>query len=240
MPDKRQHRGQHPEDLADFAPEQWPRLRNAVHDVAWLLSHGYAEISALKLVGDRYNLRERQRKAVMRCACSDASLSGRRERQILTPSLHDQTLLIDGYNVLTTVEAAMAGGIVLLARDGCYRDMASMHGTFRTVRETAPAISLIGSQLTAWGVQHTVWYLDRPVSNSGRLKGALLAAASEHGWDWQVELVPDPDSVLAKADKIVASADSIILDRCGRWFGLAREVVNARLPDARIVNLCHV
>ena len=55
-------------------------------------------------------------------------------------SLNAQVLAIDGYNVLTSIEAALAGGIILEARDGCFRDVASVHGTWRKVHETVPAI----------------------------------------------------------------------------------------------------
>lgn len=50
----------------------------------------------------------------------------------------------------------------------------------------------------------------------------LLEAGQECGWDWQVELVPDPDAVLKLADHVVASSDSQILDYAQRWFNLAR------------------
>ena len=56
MPDRRHHRGPHPDDASLFAPSVWPVLREAVADYCWLLSHGYASNSSLKLVGDRYEL----------------------------------------------------------------------------------------------------------------------------------------------------------------------------------------
>ena len=65
-----------------FAPSVWPVLRAAVADLSWLLSRGYAEPSALKLVGDRFQLTERQRIAVMRSACSDQALQHRRQTQV--------------------------------------------------------------------------------------------------------------------------------------------------------------
>jgi hypothetical protein len=52
-----------------------------------------------------------------------------------------------------------------------------------------------------------------------------------------VELVIDPDKPLSQAkDDLVATADSVILDRCGTWLALAREVVS-RLPDVWRVDL---
>ncbi|HOW70827.1 MAG TPA: DUF434 domain-containing protein [Phycisphaerae bacterium] len=237
MPDRRTHRGRHPEDDRLFAPTAWPMLCRAVEDLSWLLTGGYAEKSALKLVGDHFQLNERQRMAVMRCACSDASLAHRRRTEAAEVEVRDQPLLIDGYNVLTSIEAALAGGVVLEGRDGCYRDMASMHGTFRQVKETMPASELIGRVLADLGVAGAVWYLDRPVSNSGRLRTTLLAAAGGHGWSWQVELVADPDAVLAASEALIATADSVVLDRCTRWFNLVRQAIAMGLPSCPIVRL---
>jgi hypothetical protein len=226
MPDQRQHRGANPRDAEAFAPETWPRLREACADLCWLLSRGYAEKSAGTLVGDRYALTERQRIAMRRCCCSDAHLQGRRDCEVHASELAGKLLEIDGYNVLTTVEAALADGVILVGREGCYRDMASMHGNFKKVAETPKAIALIGKTLARLGVNTAVWYLDSPVSNSARLKQLLLEIAGAEGWDWQVELVPDPDRILAVSSEIVATADSAILDRSPRWFSLAREVVD--------------
>lgn len=237
MPDKRRHRGPHPADAEAFAPATWPTMRAAVADLSWLLSHGYAELSALKLVGDRYKLRERQRRAVMRCACSDESLARRRAHRVEVSALAGVPLLVDGYNVLTTVEAALAGGVVIAGRDSCYRDMASMHGTFRQVTQTRPALCMVGDYLAHLGTGRLTWLLDKPVSNSGRLRSTMLAAADEHGWPWEVELVNDPDPLLAASEQVIATADSIVLDRCRRWFNLARELIDTTFMDAFLVDL---
>jgi hypothetical protein len=236
MPDKRLHRGPHPEDAAVFAAGALARLAGATADFCWLLSRGYAPHSTIQLVGDRYALTERQRIAVRRCACSDQALAGRRAREFAPEQVAGQRLLLDGYNVLTTVEAALAGGVVLAGRDGCFRDMASMHGSFKTVLETAPAIELIGRTLARFGVRECVWYLDRPVSNSGRLKALIVQTAREHGWNWTVELVQNPDAILSAAPEIVASADSAVLDECRRWFNLARETVREHAGRAWVVD----
>jgi len=237
MPDKRVHRGRHPADDQLFASSAWPRLRDAVADVSWLLSRGYAEKASLALVGDRYSLTARQRAAVMRSGCSDRALARRRSCEVDTEALAGATLLLDGYNVLTTVEVALAGGVILVGRDGCYRDMASMHGTFRRVQETAPAVRLLGETLSRWGVARCRWYLDRPVSNSGRLRAEMLNIAVEHDWAWEVELVANPDAVLSASDQIIASADSAVLDRCQRWFNLIPAALRVSLPETPVVRL---
>lgn len=237
MPERRQHRGPHPDDRKLFAPPHHGRLRAAVGDLSWLLTRGYAEPSALKLVGDRHALTERQRIAVRRCACSDQALAHRRANEVAPPRIVGEPMLIDAFNVITTVEAALAGGVLLLARDGCLRDMASMHGSYRKVQETGPALERIGEVMARCELGPARWLIDSPVSNSGRLKAAVEAVAREHGWAWTGEVVPDPDPLLAAAREPIATADSVVLDRCQRWINLGRHVVERTLPDACVVDL---
>jgi len=237
VPDTRSHRGPHPEDARLFAEDELPRLRRATADYSWLLSRGYPETSALKLVGDRYRLTARQRVAVARVACSDQQAVRRREHEVYAGQTAGATLWLDGYNVLTTVEAALAGAVVLAGRDGTYRDMASMHGSYRKVAETRPALELIGRTCAELGIRRCTWFLDRPVSNSGRLRTILLDVAAQRGWPWDAELVNDPDPLLCEADSIVATADSVILDHCQWWYNLARETIRRFVPEARVVDL---
>lgn len=164
-------------------------------------------------------------------------MRSRRATRAEAAELRGRPLWIDGYNVLLTVEAALAGGIVLAARDGCYRDMASLQRHFRRVLQTRPALGLIGAHLESLGCQPVIWYLDRPVSNSGRLKQVMIEVAAEHGWPWTVELVPNPDTVLRSAEVVVATADSGILDAGPAWLNLARQVVESAVPSAWIVEL---
>jgi hypothetical protein len=213
------------------------RLRQATSDLSWLLSRGYALPSSLKIVGDRYGLHARQRLAVARCACSDQARQRRRQKRASADELRDGELWIDGFNVLTSIEAALSGGLILRARDGCYRDLASMHGSYRRVHETAPALERIGETLADCHVGSCAWYLDQPVSNSGRLKAMMRDLARGRGWDWTVHLVSNPDGVLARATVTIASSDSQILDRTRRWFPLAGRVIDSCLADAWIVDL---
>ncbi len=236
MPDTRHHRGSDPHDASAFGPPAWPVLREAMADLSWLLGRGYAVTSALKLVGDRWTLTERQRLAVRRCACSDVARARRHRHRVAPDEVRGQAIVLDGFNVLTTIEAALGGAVILRGRDGADRDLAGVHGTYRKVEETRPAIDLLGGVMAALGIAHGLWLLDRPVSNSGRLRAILSQTAQERGWDWQVELVVNPDPLLAQSPEIVATADSAVLDRCDRWVNLSRLAIDAVIPNAQIVD----
>ena len=173
-----------------------------------------------------------------RSACTDDALARRRATELPAVAVAGKSLLVDGYNVLTTVEAALGGAVVLLGRDGACRDIAGVHGTYRRVEETLPALGCVGRYIESAGVGPCEWYLDAPVSNSGRLKATIESVARDAGWPWTVRVVANPDAELVAArGAVVASADSVILDGCQGWFALAREVVAAAAPDARVVDL---
>jgi hypothetical protein len=240
MPDKRKHRGPHPHDADLFRQRHWPALQAATADLSWLLTRDYSLVAANKLVGDRYGLRQRQRLAVQRSACSDQALAQRQSRQVGKQDLADATLHVDGLNLLMTVESALSGAVIIAGRDACYRDMASVHGTFRIVQETLPALTLVGEFLKAARVAVVHWWLDSPVSNSGRLAGQMRQLAADRGWNWQVQLVTDPDAVLQESrqqesQQLTVSSDSVVLDGCGRWANVGRWIIDSCLPQAAVV-----
>jgi len=231
VPDTRRHRGPHPQDAALFSEEIHGTLRHAVRDLSWLRTHGYAEPSALKLVGDRYQLRARQRVAVGRCACPDRAMAQRESRRMKPEAVEGTVLELDGLNVLTTVEVALAGGVLLLGRDGCMRDMASFHGNYRLVRETERAVEIVLGVLDWLRPSEVRIYLDRPVSNSGRLASTIRTAAMEHSANVEAILSSRVDEILKASSGVVATADSAILDACGPWLNLARVAVEQHRPE---------
>src|SRR5436309_816875 len=196
MPDIRKHRGAHPEDRKLFAGDQLPALRTAVRELSWQLSRDYSMKGALKLVGDRHALTDRQRLAVSRAACSDQSKEHRAATRLTVEAVAGEELIIDGFNLIITIEAALSGGLLIHCRDVCIRDLSSVHGSYRSVNETDQAISLIGTALEDLRPKSVSWLLDRPISNSGRLAKHIRDLAAENGWNWTVEIVLSPDAEL--------------------------------------------
>lgn len=237
MSGKQKHRGPHPEDEKLFSDSQVPLLRLAVSDLSWLLTRGYSDASALKLVGDRYKLTERQRKVVMRGACTDAQKEDRQAKEVKIGGISGKEIWIDGFNIIISLETAASGGFLFLGRDGRLRDNSSVHGSYRQVSETVACIQWVGEWLQNEGAQSVKWLLDQPVSNSGRLLSIMYAMAEEKGWPWSVELVPSPDAVLKKVNGIVATSDAVILDHSQVWIDIPKAICGAKLPHARIIEL---
>lgn len=220
-------RGPNPVDAELFGEAMVPTLRVACAELSWLLGRGYAEASSLALVGDRHRLRKRQRTAISRSACGDADRDRRRARQRPASAMAGSTLAIDGFNCVIAVEAALSGGVLLRCRDSATRDLASVHGSYRRVDVTAAALQRLVAQIAMHRPKHVVWWLDRPVSNSGRL-GAMIEHALDEALGpsgWAVELDFDPDQRLRAHEGLVASGDRWVLDGCDAWLDLPAAVI---------------
>ncbi len=238
MPDTRQHRGPHPNDRKIFRSAVIPQLQTAVAEYSWLLTHDYPPKAALKLVGDKFQFKKRQLSAIRRSACSDQSLRYRQSHKVPINKLSGASIGIDAYNLLITIESALSHGFLFIGRDQCYRDLSSVHGTYRRVEETFPALQLIGETLETLKVSEVKWLIDKPVSNSGRLKGFIYDAAEEKNWPWEAELVYSPDKRLIDNAMITISTDSHILDESARWSNVGAYLIQHQIDDpGPIINL---
>ena len=236
-PDIRQHRGAHPADKHQFGTEQLSALRSATSELSWLLTRGYKVGSALKLVGDRYGLTARQRLAISRAACSDQSRDQRRRHCVPVKAIENEKVIVDGFNLIITVEAALSSGVLLCCRDDCIRDLSSVHGSYRSVQETNRAILVIGEALKSLGPTSVLWLLDRPVSNSGRLAQKIREIASRSRWPWEVKLEFNPDKEILSSLAIAVTSDSSILDGVSRWANLGFYLLERSLPRSRVLDL---
>ena len=74
-------------------------------------------------------------------------------------------------------------------------------------------------------------YIDRPVSNSGRLAELVRRTAVARGSCLEATTADRVDERLQSSTAVVASADSAILDRCSLWLNLACIAVESLKPE---------
>jgi hypothetical protein len=231
MPNRQRHRGAHPEDLRLFDRAQLRRMRAPAEEIVWLLGRGYPLATAVDFAGNHHQLESRQRLALQRALCSPEQQKKRAARAIERTDVRGRTLLIDGFNLIITVEVALSGGLLLDCADGTLRDLAGLRGSYHVIAETDAALDLIGKELAALDPARARFFFDAPVSNSGRLRARVEDRAKAWPVPVDAEVVPNPDVILARADNAV-SADAVILDRCTSWLNLARFIVDRHLPAA--------
>jgi hypothetical protein len=236
MSTKNVKRGFDPDDTKIFSKESIAELKIAQEEIQWLLDRGYKMKQIIEFIGNHYLLSVRARTALQRTTSSTSDYEKRRATMLPFECAKDGCLNIDGFNIIITLEVAISGSPILLGKDGVYRDLAGLRGTYRIIDKTDTAISLIGKTLQELSVPMVKFYLDSPVSNSGRLKTKILEYSEQWGMPVEVDLIPNVDAVLAGKERVV-TGDSIILDECKSWFNLSRKIIEDHIQDAWVIDL---
>lgn len=229
------NRGKHPNDDKLFNKKWQTVLKEAVVDLSYLLTKDYGEKSALQLVGNRYRLNSRQQKALMRLAGNRSLIEKYNSKVLSHNELAGKDIEIDGFNLLILLESALSGAYLFKCLDGNYRDISSVHGSYKRVVQTENSIELIGNILKDLQVKDVLWLLDAPVSNSGRLKQMLLSIAEQNQFTWRVELVSNPDIVLAVSENVIISSDAWIFEKCKQWFNFSAYLIENQLEVEYVV-----
>lgn len=229
------NRGKHPNDDKLFNKKWQKVFKEAVIDLSYLLTRGYGDKSSIQLVGNRYRLNSRQQKALMRLSADRNKIPLRLDKALSSTQLAGKNIAIDGFNLLILLENALSNAYLFKCLDGTYRDISSVHGSYKRVIKTEEAIILVGNILKSLGSKEVLWLLDAPVSNSGRLKQMLLQLAETHQFNWKVELVNNPDKELAESKAVVISSDAWILDRCIEWFNFGAYLIEHQLEVKHII-----
>ena len=226
-------RGYEPKDIIEFGPRAAEKMNAAAQEMVFLMNRGYDTKSASTLVGNHHLLSARQVWAWARIASTGPAWVGRERKRLLQAP---ESLVLDGFNTIITLEVALSGSLLLEGMDGTIRDLAGLRGSYRIVDKTVGAVELLLDRLEELRVKSALFYLDQQVSNSGRLRGLLLDKSEGRSLQVQVELHPGVDSILSRMENVV-TADAIILDKCGSWFNLNRGLIEKSIPDAWIFRL---
>ena len=227
-------RGSSPKDEKEFNRESCQKLYQAAEDLYYLLNQGYKIKGASVFVGNHYLLSERQRLALVRGIAAEKDHNNRKSKEIVEIS-QDSTVNLDGFNTIITLEVALSDSLLIKSMDGTFRDLAGLRGTYRLIDKTRDAICLIGAMLEKSNVRKAVFYLDAPVSNSGRLKECIIELLNDCNFELQVEVVYQVDSILENLDNVVTS-DAIILDRCKSWINLNKKIIEDNLSEVEYVD----
>ena len=189
-------RGFVPEDEHDFSSESLVCLKKASGNIRYLINEGYDLKQAATFVGNHFLLSERQRMAIVRSVATDEQVKDRAGKRIGNQKLQGETVWVDGFNTIITLEVMLSRSPLFLCMDGAVRDLAALRGTYRLIPETEAAIKLLFDMLQSAGVKGIKILLDQPVSNSGRLKVLLAEVGVDYAFDLDVQILKDVDRKL--------------------------------------------
>ena len=229
-------RGKEDKDERFFSSKEIERLKYAQEEVVWLLNRNYPIGNIIDFVGGRHQFSSRQRMALRRASCSNKDLGIRKSKEISVYELEGRTINIDTFNFIISLEVALSKGLLINCMDGSIRDLAGLRGTYRLIDKTYIVLDILGEVFKKLKIKDVNFYIDAPVSNSGKLKSAIYESSEKWYVDVNVEIIPNPDVILEKSNYVVSS-DSIILDKCDGWVNLVRYIIDSKISDSWIINL---
>ncbi|MBI4301768.1 MAG: DUF434 domain-containing protein [Chloroflexi bacterium] len=213
-------------------------LGQAARDLRYLLDHlspkGYQKRSLVRLVGDRYLLDKEQRHLLYRSLCSREEAERRRAKLLPPQAMRGKRLAIDGHNVIITIESALNGKPLVLADDGLVRDISGVFARYKESEATHQALSLIFEVLLQYPPQSTLFLFDSPLSKSGELARRVRQELEERGLIGEARAVAGPAGEMLKYAEIIATSDSIAIDKAERVIDLAGYIINEKLHNELI------
>lgn len=226
---KIKRRGYVPTDEKEFKNENINKLYEASEDLLYLLNRGYKIKGASTFIGNHYLLSERQRLALVRGISRYDDVIKRKAKENTNLS-NIEEVHIDGFNTIITLEVALSNSLIIKSMDETIRDLAGLRGTYSVIDKTEVTIKLIGKFLLEHEIKKAIFYLDKPVSNSGRLKMKILDVLE--GSELQIEVwnIDNVDSVLKSKENVVSS-DAIILDNCISWINLNMYIIKEKISN---------
>ena len=220
-------------DIRDFSSKSIETLKLASSDVSAIIDRGYPIKSVSTFVGNHYQLSERQRIAIVRAVSPTVDVKTRLDK--LKTHCEDETVYIDGLNVIITLETMLSETTLIKCMDNTLRDLCGLRGTYKLIDKTVTAIRLIGEELANLKVSKVMFYLDSPVSNTGRLSQRIYELLQGFPFEVEVELVPNADVILESKSNVITS-DAIILNKCYSWINLVYSIVCKKYPNTPIVD----
>jgi hypothetical protein len=132
-----------------------------------------------------------------------------------------EEIWIDGFNTIITLEVMLSGSMLFVGMDGAIRDLAALRGSYKIIPETEVALLLLLDTLEELTVKSVHILLDKPVSNSGRLKTLIATLGEGRPYKLDIQIIKAVDKELWTKENVITS-DSIILDHCKSWINLSQ------------------
>jgi hypothetical protein len=188
---------------------------DAAIDIRYLLDRGYPKESAVRFVCAHYRLDESQKHLITRSVLSKAVSEKRRKKFLLCDKIKEETIVIDGYNILIGMESILEKK-AFICDDGVIRDIKGGFRNYKISENTKTAIDQILQFLKENNSLYVCILLDSQISKSGLLARKLREKLKEYGLRGDSRTSKHVDYELKKSTYIVASSDGVIIDNAQR------------------------
>ncbi len=187
-------------------------LDSAIKDFKYLLDRNYNKITALNLVVNHYKLGKEERNFLLRYVFSENEIKEHKSKLCSIEEINGKRIVIDGYNVLITVEAILEGKRVIRCMDGFVRDTSRIFSNYKFNKNTETAVKKILRILPRYKPKFILFVFDSQVSRSGELASYVRREIMNLSLDGDAKTSSIADSYITKLNWITLTSDSAIIE----------------------------
>jgi hypothetical protein len=199
-------------------------LKDPICDLRFLLNRRYRKSTAVGVVANKYRLGSRERHLLVRAVFSEEEAEDHKRKRVPITEIKGKDVVIDGYNVLITVESALKKKTLFLSDDGFVRDTSATFGKHRITKTTPLAIERILKVLRENLPRKALFIFDSQVSFSGELCSLIREKMAEFGIEGDAKTSERADYEIITRKGIVCSSDRAIIEKVEKVVDLPRHL----------------
>lgn len=199
-------------------PDLREKLLKPARDIRSLLRWGYPKFATISFVATHFQLSAEERYILTRVIMPPDRVTSRINKKIACTGIQDRELLIDGYNVLLSVDSLLKNEPMWFCDDGYIRDTRYYFSKSKQVEDIEESFNLILKFLSEARPKSAVFLLDAQISRSGELAGLIRRALNEYGIQGTARTSKTADFELkaeggdTEKSLVVATSDGIVID----------------------------
>ena len=193
-------------------------LLKPARDIRIILRQGYPKFATIRFVADQFQLSVEERHILMRVIMPPEKVVIRIAKKISCDGISNRDLLLDGYNVLLSVDSLLRKEPMWFCDDGYIRDTSYYFSKKSHVEDIEKALDLILEFLSEKHPKSATFLLDSQISRSGELAAFIRHKLEEHGIPGEAYTSKTVDFDLKREggnpekNLIIATSDGIIID----------------------------
>ncbi|AKB36354.1 hypothetical protein MSSAC_1764 [Methanosarcina siciliae C2J] len=194
------------------------RLLKPARDIRSILRWGYPKFATIRFVADHSQLSVEERHILTRVIMPPDKVVSRVKKKIACDGIRDRDLLLDGYNVLLSVDSLLKNKPMWFCDDGYIRDTRYYFSKAKQAEDIGEALDLVLEFFSEARPKSVTFLLDTQISRSGELAGFIRRKLKEQGIQGDAHTSKTADFDLktegGKPEKqlVVATSDGIVID----------------------------
>jgi hypothetical protein len=194
------------------------KLLKPAQDIRSILRWGYPKFATIRFVAEHSQLSVEERHILTRVIMPPEKVISRIRKKIACDDISNRDLLLDGYNVLLSVDSLMKKEPMWFCDDGYIRDTRYYFSKTSQAEDIEEAIDSVLEFLFEASPKSATFLLDSQISRSGELAGLIRRRLEKYGIRGEARTSKTVDFDLKteggniEKNLIIATSDGIVID----------------------------